>query len=299
MSVRQWKRKAQVVIGKAGQGLLVENLRVAFEVTKTVDAAPNTAVIKIWNLNPDNQARIQNEFDELLLNCGYEDAMQLVFRGNIKHVFRYREGNDLITEIEAGDGDKDFRSATVNMTLAAGTTNQQLVERAASSFGSTKMGYVELPQKQRIRGRVITGNTRDILHEMSRDSDANWSIQDGQLVFVPANKMLPNEAIVIRSDTGMLGSPEINDKGVEVRCLMNPSIAINGAIKLDNDTIRANPGTGQRTEQTGERVVSDPAKATGEVPKLSSDGIYKAIKVVHKGDTRGQDWVSTTLCVAL
>ena len=91
-----------------------------FEVAKTIEAAPNIAVIRIFNLHPDNEAKIKNEFDEVLLNAGYEGTMRLVFRGNIKHVYRYREKNDYITEIEAGDGDKDFRSAVMNEKNAPG-----------------------------------------------------------------------------------------------------------------------------------------------------------------------------------
>lgn len=51
--------------------------------------------------------------------------------------------------------------------------------------------------------------------------------------------MLPGEAIVLRADTGMLGAPEINDKGIAVKCLMNPALRVNGAIKLDNNGIKA------------------------------------------------------------
>lgn len=299
MSSRQWKRKAQVIIGQAGTGLLVESLRIAFEVTKTVDPAPNTAIVKIWNLNPDNEARIKNEFDELLLNAGYEDTMRLVFRGNIKHVYRYRDGTDFITEIEAADGDKDFQSATLNVTLSAGTTNQQLVERAVGSFSTTKQGFVDVPAKPRLRGKVISGNTRTVLDELARDSGANWSIQDGQLTIVPAAGMLPSEAIVIRADTGMLGSPEVNDKGVAVKCLLNPRIAINGALKLDNASIKAARAKAEKTEKTGDRIVDDPAKMTGETARLAPDGLYKCIRLVHRGDTRGNDWLTDSLCVAL
>lgn len=310
-SSRQWKRRAQVVVGKSGSGLLIENLRIAFEVVKTATPAPNTAIIRIWNLSPDNAARVRNEYDELLLNAGYEDAMRLVFRGNIKHVYRYRDGNDWITEVEAADGDKDYRNAVINQTLAAGTSKRQLVDRCVGTFtGGTKQGHIDLPEKTLQRGRVVSGNTRAVLDECARDSGANWSIQDGQLVMVGTSKMLPNQAIVIRSDTGMLGSPEINDKGVTVKCLMNPQISINGAVKLDNDSLRAKRGTGKKVakrpnpngslqQQPDEEVIDDPTQMTGQVAKLSSDGIYKAIKLIHKGDTRGGEWQTETLCIAI
>lgn len=301
-SSRQWKRRAQVVVGKGGAGVLIEELRIEFEVVKTIDPSPNTAVIKIFNLSPENEARIKNEFDDVLLNCGYEDAMRLTFRGNIKHVYRYRSGNDYITEIEAADGDKDFRNAVMNETLAAGTTNKQLVDRASGSFsGGTKQGFVDVPHKARLRGKVVSGNTRDVLHEVAKDSGANWSIQDGQLVIVKASSVAPGEAIVIRADTGMLGAPEINDKGISVKCLLNPQIRINGAVKLDNAGIKAKKAQDAKTEKSNERILGTPDQPLEGTVRLDPDGIYKCIKLTHKGVNRGKgsDWTTESLCIAI
>ena len=303
-SVRQWKRKVQVIIGKAGSGLMIENLRVQFEVAKTIEAAPNIAVIRIFNLHPDNEAKIKNEFDEVLLNAGYEGAMRLVFRGNIKHVYRYREKNDYITEIEAGDGDKDFRKAVMNETLAAGTTTSQLVDRAVGTFkgvGGTSKGHVQVNDRSRLRGKVISGNTRDVLHDVARESGANWSIQDGQLVIVSTNDVLPGEAIVLRADTGMLGAPEINDKGIAVKCLMNPALRVNGAIKLDNNGIKAKRVKAQALATKREKQETNAPLGRENEPlvRLDPDGIYKVLKLTHKGDNRGQDWVSEIECIGL
>ena len=303
-SVRQWKRKVQVIIGKAGSGLLVENLRVQFEVSKTIESAPNVAIIKIFNLHPDNEAKIKNEYDEVLLNAGYEGAMSQIFSGNIKHVYRYRDKNDYITEIEAGDGDKDFRNAVMNETLAAGTTNMQLVERAVGTFkgvGGTTLGHVQINDRERLRGKVISGNTRDVLRDVARESGANWSIQDGQLVIVNANDVLPGEAIVIRADTGMLGAPEINDKGIAVTCLLNPQIRVNGSIKLDNNGIKAKRQQTQALATKREKQETNPplGRQSEQLVRLDPDGIYKVLKLSHKGDKRGQDWITEIECIGL
>lgn len=303
-SVRQWKRKVQVVIGKAGSGLMIENLRVQFEVAKTIEPAPNIAVIRIFNLHPDNEAKIKNEFDEVLLNAGYEGAMRLVFRGNIKHVYRYREKNDYITEIEAGDGDKDFAKAVMNETLAAGTTTAQLVDRAVGSFkgvGGTGKGHVQVNDRARLRGKVISGNTRDVLNDVARESGANWSIQDGQLVIVSTNDVLPGQAIVIRADTGMLGAPEINDKGIAVKCLLNPQLRVNGAIKLDNNGIKAKRQQSQAlaTKREKQEINAPLGRENEALVRLDPDGIYKVLKLTHKGDNRGQEWVTEIECIGL
>lgn len=295
-SVRQWNRVVQVVIGKGGSGVLVEDLRVQFKVTKTQDSTPNEAIIKIYNLSPENEAKIKNEFDEIILNAGYKGAAELVFRGNIKYVYRYKDGTDYITEIEAGDGDKDFTRAVMNETLAAGTTNSQLVDRAVGSFkglGGTTKGPIQLNERSRLRGRVISGNTRDILRDISSESGADWSIQDGQLEIIKVDSIRPGEAILITAETGMLGAPEVNDKGIEVRCLLNPKIRINGALKLDNNGIKA-----KRLKEKAKKL-GIKEEPQGGVARLDPDGIYKVIKLEHQGDNRSNEWESVSLCIAL
>lgn len=287
MTIKQWKRQAQIVVGKGGNGIKVEDLRVQFEATKTVEPAPNIATIKIFNLTHANEVKIKNEFADVILNAGYDGAMQIIFRGNIKHVYRYREKTDWITEIVVGDGDKDFRKAVMNETLAAGTTTAQIVERAVGSFGGTAKGAVQINDRERIRGKVISGNTRDVLHDVARESGANWSIQDGMLTIVKTNGILPDEAVVISAETGMLGAPEINDKGIAVKCLMNPQIKVNGAIKLDNSSIK------EKREKEGAQ------NKKKSIVRLDPEGIYKVLKITHKGDTRGHDWVSEIECVGL
>jgi hypothetical protein len=294
--IRQWKRHIQVVIGKAGRGLEVKDLRITFEVNKTSDPIPNYAIIRIYNLSPDNEAKIKDEYDEVILNAGYTGAMQVLFRGNITSAFRYRDKNDYIMEIQAGDGDKDFRQSIMHETLAAGTSTNQLVDRAVGTFkGGTRKGVVQVTEKARIRGKVISGNTRDVLNDVARETGANWSIQDGQLTIVSTNGVLPGQAVVIRANTGMLGAPEINDKGISVKTLLNPELRVNGAVHLDNDGIHRQQQTAQALATAREKAEKKPRPPV----RLDKDGIYKILRTLHKGDNRGQDWTSEIECIGL
>lgn len=292
---RQFKRVCQVVVGQSGKGILIENLRIQFEIVKTSDPDPNYAIIKIFNLAPSNEEKIRKEFDDIIVNAGYKDSVRLIFRGNIRFAYRYRQGSDWITEIEAGDGDKDFRNAVINETLAAGTTNKQLVDRAAKTFSSTTKGELQLKERQRYRGKVISGNTRDILHDVAQESGANWSIQDGQLQIIKVDSVLSEEAIVINASTGMLNSPEVNDKGIAVKALLNPQLRVNGRIKLDNNSIKLKalkPKTLANARQREEATRKEPVR-------LDPDGIYKILKITHKGDTRSNDWYTEVECIGL
>lgn len=293
--VRQWGRLAKVIIGKSTAGLLVENLRIKFDVVKTVDFTPNTATIQIYNLSPNSQARISNEFDEVQVFAGYQGTVPQIFRGNIVRAQHTREVNDHITTIEAADGDHDFRTAVMNETLSAGTTSSQLIDRAVASFkgvGDTTKGFVDIPNTALFRGKVMSGNTRDVLHNVAKEHGSNWSIQDGQLIFVKTNGKLPNEAVVLRSDTGLISTPEVDDKGIALTCLLNPTLRINGAVKLDNNALR------YKVQKERARSVNFVEIPTTPV-KLDKDGIYKVLRLEHLGDTHGNEWISKVECIGI
>ena len=291
----QWMRQVQVVVGSGGSGLLIDQLKIDFEIRKSIQPTPNTALIKIYNLSPNNENSISKEFTEVILNAGYQNNVRIVFRGNIKHVFKYKEKTDYITEIEAADGDEDYRNAYLNLSLSAGTSRSHVITQAVGSFGTTKQGFSDIDDYTHIRGVVLTGNTRTILDKLAKDAGANWSIQDGQLTIVKTTGVLPNTAIVVNSDTGMLDAPEVNDKGIGVKCLMNPQIACNGAIQLNNNDIRIR----ERKVSILSSASSKKSAANQTPARLDPDGIYKVIQLIHRGTNRGNEWVTEMRCLAL
>jgi hypothetical protein len=306
-SVRQYKREYEVIVGQTiitaagvrlSQGLSVKDLRVTFEITKSIGSTPNTALVKIYNLNQDSENKVVEEFDEILINAGYAGSSLLIFRGNIRHRSPYRDGNDRIMEIDAADGDYDARHAIVNTTLKAGTTTSQFLDQIVGKFKTTKRGHVTLKDQKRIRGKVISGSARDHLDELARQADAHWSIQDGLLEIVPVDSTLPTEAIVINSDTGMKGAPEVSDKGVKVTCLLNPRIRINGKIKIDNNDLKLKIKKEREKKPGGTHVSKTTTKKVG-LSRIDPDGVYKVIHLVHKGDTRGDEWETEVIGMPL
>lgn len=292
----QWIRQAQVVVGKNGNGILVDKLRIDFEITKTIQPSPNSGIIKIYNLNPNNETLIHDEYTDIIVNAGYKNNVRILFSGNIKHVFKYKQKTDYITEIEAADGDNDYRNSYLSETLSAGTTREHIVQRAVASFkAGTTQGFTGIDPVTNSRAVVLAGSTRRILDRLAKDSGANWSIQDGQLTIVKANATLPNTAIVMNSQSGMLEAPEINDKGIRVKCLLNPQLAVNGVVKLNNNDIRVQERRVNILSKKADKI----AAKTQQPVRLDPDGLYKIIRIRHHGDNRGKDWTSEVACVSL
>lgn len=299
-SVLQWKRVCQVDIGRAsgGEHLRVDqDFKITFEVTKTVRHVPNTALIRIYNLSQELENLIKGEFDDVVINAGYQGDVRLLFRGNIRHTSAYPDGVDRILEIDAADGDKDYNEAFVNTTLGPGATTSHMVDALVRSFKSTKKGHVQVAEKTFIRGRVLFGDVRDHLTDLERANDANWSIQDGYVQIVPGDAYLPTEAILLTSTTGLLEAPAVDDKGIKTKCLLNPRIGANGKVQIDNNDIKLTIKK-QRDSKPGAHKKS-PKKQQAELARLDPDGVYKTYKLTHKGDTRGTDWYTEGCHVGL
>jgi len=285
--IREWFRVCRVVVGAWGQGVELSNLRIAFEVVKTVDAIPNSATIRVYNLNNDNVAAIQQDYEDVIIKAGYAGGEAQIFAGNIQYVSHYRQGPDYITEITAADGDRDYRNAYISETLAAGTTDVDVVDRCIGNMTKTRKGTVQISGAPQSRGTVLQGPVREILSQVAMSNACNWSIQDGQLQMVRADSKI-GQAIVVSAQTGLLEAPERNDKGIAARCLLNPNFHINGVIKLDNEAIRVKAAKPKILKQ--ERHERPPVR-------LNPDGIYKIIKLTHSGDNRGNEWYSLLECI--
>ena len=295
----QYRRVLDLLVGDPtkGTGLTAnQTFRIKFIIEKTIRHTPNHAVIQVFNLNADSAGKAKDEYTEVIVNAGYADSARLIFAGNIRRVWSYRDdaGVNQITEIRAADGDDDYRNTIVNASFKAGSTDSEILDHIRSKFSTTKIGDLsKISGAQRPRGKVISGLARSELHRIAESIDAHWSIQDGVLQFVAFEGTLPDEAIVIRADTGMLKTPELSDKGIKAWCQLNPALKCGGKVKLDNNDLR------EKLRKDRDRVPGAKPRKDGKLATLDPDGIYRINKLVHRGDTRDTEWISEITCTAL
>ncbi|HCL3993290.1 hypothetical protein ACEOPL_05035 [Pseudomonas aeruginosa] len=265
--MRLYGRRYRLELSKVDEYLVVEKLRIAFELTKSADSAPNEIKVSIWNLSRERiDQLLRGDFQSARLWAGYEE-LRLLFLADIIKVGVKREGLDWIVELECGDGDRDYHQSYVSQTLSAGTSREQMVGVALASMPDTSAGQLELPRPQRLpRARVLFGPTRDVLTDLAGWQDADWSIQDGQLQMLPRDRVLDDELILLSEETGMLGSPQLGDDGLTITCLLNPALRVGGQVRL--------------------------------VSRLDwLNGDYKIVRIYYKGDALEQDWKSTVTVV--
>lgn len=289
-SNRQWLRACSLVVGAdSGKGLDLSALRIAFATKKGDVETPNSAEISVYNLSSETQSRIRREFTRVVLAAGYEGNCGIIFEGNIRQVRTWREnGVDAVLHILAADGDRAYNFATVNTSLAAGSTPADHVRVCQGAFAEhgTGAGHTpDLPGQPLPRGKVMYGMARKYMRDAANTTDTTWSIQDGKVQMVPLAGYLPGEAVVLTHETGLIGTPEQTQDGITVRCLINPRLRIGGRIKLNNSSVK--------------QAQSDLKAAAQRPAKLDNDGIYRILKVEFSGDTRGNDWYANMLCVGI
>ena len=99
-----FKRAAELQIGDT----TISGLDIAFCIEKTLAREPNTAEFKIWNLNDRNRKYLRDQTRvPVTLKAGYEEAMGLLFQGDLSEAFSEREGPDWVTTIRSGEKAKD------------------------------------------------------------------------------------------------------------------------------------------------------------------------------------------------
>lgn len=266
--MRLLNRAIQLIIGNDKKSIIITELKIDFDITKTITKDPNKATVIITNLNETNRNLITSgDYNRIMLKVGYDGDLRTLFYGHIDIVENTKAEVDTQTKLTCNDGQDDYRNAVMSVSLAKGATDQDILNHATASMKNTTKGSQTLTNERRLpRGKVLHGLTRNILSSIAQNHDADWSIQDGELVVLPKSHALANnEGFLLSESTGMIGSPQRVTDGLEVRCFLNNLLRV-----------------GQLC-----RVAS-------ALPEYSGD--YKIIKLQAKGTNRGSDFTNILTC---
>lgn len=333
-----WMRHFELqLLDQNGQGVSLSDFKVTFQIEWADTKWPRVANVKIYNLSTDTTNKILGqEFAKIRIIAGYDgiapvvDASEvgvakeispdevgqtngqnfgLIFDGDIRFTVT---GKDNITDswvlIQAIGDHEAFLFARTKTTIAAGYTVadlHQVTMQGFNAFGVTQGITGDMPATVFPRGRVLYNASRNVMDNIAAQCNATWQLVDGQVQMVPEDKYI-HEAIVLNSDTGLIGMPQQTmGAGVNVRCLINPNIRINGLIQLDqasvyrtalgNNEIAQSPGPIAETDENGNKVLSG---TTSQPASIATDGVYIVKAIDYTGDTRGQAWYMDLMCFA-
>lgn len=231
--------------------------RIGFKIEKDSSSTINKAEIRIYNLSSNSRSLAENKNNVVELFAGYGKQSKLLFRGNPSRVISTVGGPDSVTTFEVGDGLKSFQNSRVDVSFKQGTPAKDIFQTLTNAMGLARGEQKGIPEKSFPSGLSLSGPVRDHMNYLSNKLDIEWSIQNGTIQILPKGKATDQAAFLLSAETGLIGSPNKKDKGLEVVSLLQPDI---------------NPGR------------------TVEIQSKFVNGQFRVEKVSHEGDTSDTAW---------
>ena len=280
----------------------LSQFRIRFNTVQCDKDSPNNTIIRIYNLAPGTVKKIKGEYQNVILNAGYQNGSHgTVFLGSIKQ-FRWGRENatDTYLDLLCADGDLAFNQGFVSQSFPSGVTPSMHYETLVGQMPGVSTGYTLNwgANKQAPRGKVSFGLIADSLGVIAATQGASWSIQNGKVIMVPDAQYIPGTAIKINTQTGLIGVPEQTDEGIKIRILLNTDAKVRTLIQLDNTLINQ-LGSADPNELALLMYNKRGTDALMPLAPVNADGIYCVLVAEHIGDTRGNDWYTDLLCMAV
>lgn len=281
-----------------GDGIDLSSLRFTFKTVQQDVESPNNCSIRVYNPSPATVRKILGEYTRVTLQAGYGKHPGIIFDGT---VIQFRTGRESPTttylDILAADGDIPYNQAFVSTTLAARSRPEDRVASALSAkvkLGATQ-GYL-MPFTGGIlpRGKVLFGMARAVIRSEAQNQGASWNINNGAINVVPLDGYLPGEAVVLNAGTGLIGMPEQTNEGMRCKCLLNPRIEVGGLVQIDNKLVNQTLQAAQ-----GFAPIQYNQYSVVHLATITADGLYRVYVAEHEGDSRGQAWYTSLICLAV
>lgn len=265
MPLSRFDRNFELIV-QVSDNLAVEvkpPIRVAFSSNKSVAGGLNQMTLRVYNLNQSNRLALVKNPEEIKyigisFSVGYQDNLHLLFKGSVHRGENFREGADMITELECLDGGYDYLNSFTSRTVKGKT---KALTALLSDLPNTEKGKVT-EQSALLRPKVLVGQTMQLIDSLINEGES-WYVDDEKLYILKDDEVVSSFIPVVDASTGLLNTPSRENYRVTFETLMNPSLKIGGLCNL----------------------------VSVSAPHLN--GVYKIDSMSYNGDNYGSDWVQS------
>lgn len=260
-----------------------EDHRIQFSLDKLDRVKFNSGSVTIYNLAERSRsllARVrplnrpmQEPIITVTLTAGYRDKVVNMFSGDIVSATNRREGPDWITVIELFTNFAKFHRSATNQSFAVVTPARTVTDRIIASM-KIDVTYTEeaaaILKKNKVASFSASGLSYRLAHEFLSRYGLGFTIEeDGKALVYVLNKARDPKAGKVTANTfspktGLIGTPQITEHGVNITTLLRPEIRLLQKFYVESETIAGTLDGG--------------------------GGEYMAKSITHFGDTRGDDW---------
>lgn len=224
----------------SGATLTIEPpLTVEFDITRNVLSSANISSIRVYNLSQKNRDQIRKDswatwdLRSIVLYAGYGKNMPKIFAGNISQAWSVREGTNFITQIESFDSGFSMLNSQTNISFPAATPQRTVIQTLAGSMPDVSIGFIGNYSGVTGRGNSYSGNTADILRELT---GGGFFIDNGKVYCLSDTECFTGEIAVIDSSTGLLGTPIREETFLNFDIIFEPRLVVGQKIELRSST---------------------------------------------------------------
>lgn len=234
-----------IAVGQSGAPHIISYpITCEFTITRQAFSSCNDAHFTLYNIARDKRHDIYKDNADVQTNMpilfaathqSQGVAKSICFKGNITRAFSYRQGPDIITEIEALDGGYGVMNAQVELPLKVGWSWLQAAQALVKLMPGLSLGGVSNIIIQNSRGLTLAGSCWDILKQIVQD-DGKAFIDLEKVYLLKENDVLvsPNGLLTIDSSIGLLNTPRRQANILTLDLIFEPRLIIGQAIDVNS-----------------------------------------------------------------
>ena len=263
MSMRQYLRQINVEIEDADRSaLIVEELRITFDLHIDDQSSSSPSTVKIWNLAKASASHIAEPEQIVRVKAGYGDIRNAdpIFDGKIRRVLHERTGVDRVTTIVLGRSDSATTGALVSISLVGPVRLRDLVRRIVDAMGLRIESVQAVPDEELEEGFFYNGSAKSALKDLLEPHKVTAYQVGGMMHFTHRDNEPERGTFFLSHATGLIGTPSLTeDEGLRAKMALNRSIELGQLVEVGSEAV---------------------------------DGWFSVKTIVHRGDNWGGEFVT-------
>lgn len=227
--------------------LKVEGLNVEFEIDRTLDKEPSALSASVYNLSEKTRSALEDPKRLILtLSAGYGNDPHDLFLGDLRTVRHRRDGANIITQLEAGDGEKGGKTWArqwFKKDASLDSVFKYLVGRTGYGEGNLAQA-LDVSEENGMAdtlktGMHVRGYAVDELLQLCRSRGIEFSVQNNECQFLAPSAALDGTAVETLSPTsGLIGTPTIDNEGImNANARLRPNIFPGAAVEIKSEFV--------------------------------------------------------------
>jgi hypothetical protein len=247
-------RAIELTVGQNnGLTLLISDLNISFDISRSYKLESNTATFTIYNAKKETRDNILKKDNNIVLKAGYDDeGTGIIFSGIIFDVRSKKTATEWVTEIIANDfgaNNRNLFKETINNAYKEGIPITMVINDIVGILGITVNGLENASQIIMNNAKVFSGLLKDVIKNIENILKVNgvglYFDSNEMVIYNLGQKTSTFGVVSISPTSGLIGEiEEITDNSKDdkkrryaLTYLMNAKVKPNTLIQLKSANV--------------------------------------------------------------